>query len=229
MKSHVWVCPGPGGPARSAPGQANRDAPALVTTQCRVIIKNMTDTLSDLSGKLLVAMPGMGDPRFAHAVVYLCAYSGEGAMGLIVNKPQTQIDFPSLLEQLDIPATPATEHIRVHFGGPVEQSRGFVLHSDDYGIDETTLEVTDAIRMTATLTVLEDIAAGRGPRNKLFALGYAGWGAGQLEQEIAANGWLVAEADEALLFGGDNSGKWDRAMAGLGVDPALLSGGAGRA
>lgn len=130
----------------------------------------------DLSGKLLIAMPGMADPRFDHAVIFICAHSDEGAMGLIVNKPATEVRFSDLLEQLEIASDPGIRDIRVHIGGPVEESRGFVLHTTDYSSDQGTLQVDEGTAMTATLDVLEDIAHGRGPKSSLLALGYAAGG-----------------------------------------------------
>ncbi|MCB2128227.1 MAG: YqgE/AlgH family protein [Rhodobacteraceae bacterium] len=183
----------------------------------------------NLSGKLLIAMPGMGDPRFQHSVVFLCAHSDEGAMGLVINKPATDLSFNQLLEQLKIPMTGASDQIRVHFGGPVENSRGFVLHSSDYGGEGSTMKVDERFGMTATLDILKAIAKGAGPMSSLLALGYAGWGPGQLEDEIIQNGWLTCDADPDLVFSRDDSGKWTRALQTLGVNPLTLSAAAGRA
>lgn len=184
----------------------------------------------DLSGKLLIAMPGMGDPRFEHSVIFMCAHSDDGAMGLIVNKLAPGLTFGQLLKQLDIPVPddPA-RGIRVHFGGPVEQVRGFVLHSADYAGEGTTLKVDDRFGMTATLDVLQAIARGEGPQSSILALGYAGWGPGQLEAEILANGWLTCDASPELVFSGQDEKKWSRALGTLGIDPILLSSAAGRA
>ncbi len=190
----------------------------------------MPDPFSmDLTGALLVAMPGMGDPRFDRSVVFICVHSADGAMGLIINKPAPDINLGDLMEQLDIQAEQESCHMQVHIGGPLETTRGFVLHSIDYRSRLKTLSVRDAFGMTATLDVLEDIATGKGPGQALIMLGYAGWGPGQLEGEIARNGWLTAEAHPDLVFGGDNDGKWAAALATLGVDPLGLSGTAGRA
>lgn len=185
----------------------------------------------DLSGKFLIAMPGMADPRFERSVVYLCAHSDDGALGLIVNKPADDLSFPELLAQLGIKAQPTagTAHVRVHFGGPVEHGRGFVLHSADYDHARATLNVDDQVGMTATLDILEDIAGGRGPVRLFMALGYAGWGPGQLEDEIGANGWLTCDASSDILFDDDNATKWERALGKLGIDPLMLSAEAGRA
>ncbi|MCV2867178.1 YqgE/AlgH family protein [Defluviimonas sp. WL0002] len=183
----------------------------------------------NLSGKMLIAMPGMGDPRFDRSVVFMCAHSGEGAMGLIVNKPARDLRFADLLQQLDIPMSSQSRDIRVHFGGPVENSRGFVLHSDDYRSDTATLNVDDRFGMTATLDILEAFAKGEGPRQSILAFGYSGWGPGQLEDEILQNGWLTCEATPELLFSDDNSTKWETALRSLGIDPLLLSAAAGHA
>jgi len=188
----------------------------------------MTNTM-DLSGKMLIAMPGMGDPRFDHSVIFLCAHSEDGAMGLIVNKPANDLSLKNLLKQLGIPQSASTRDIRVHFGGPVENSRGFVLHSADYESRQATLKVDDRFGMTATLDILEALAQGEGPERSILALGYSGWGPGQLEGEILQNGWLTCDATEELLFSADNAGKWETALRSLGVDPLLLSASAGRA
>ena len=183
----------------------------------------------DLSGQLLVAMPGMGDPRFERSVIFLCAHSAEGAMGLIVNRPVPDLSFEDLLDQLGLELGSGQPPIRVHFGGPVEVSRGFVLHSTDYGGQGATLQVDDRFGMTATLDILEEIAAGRGPEASFLALGYAGWGPGQLEDEIGRNGWLTCEAAPEIVFAERNDDKWSRALRTLGVDPLGLSAASGRA
>jgi putative transcriptional regulator len=184
----------------------------------------------DLTGKLLIAMPGMGDPRFEHSVVFLCAHSSEGAMGLIINKTAPEVQMGDLLEQLDIiPKGEGAGSLPVRFGGPVETQRGFVLHSPDYEASLNSLHVTDRYSMTATLDILEDIAAGQGPARLLMMLGYAGWGPDQLEGEISQNGWLTAEADEELIFASPDEDKWAAALQSLGVDPLGLSSAAGHA
>ncbi len=188
-----------------------------------------TPELSDLTGKLLIAMPGMGDPRFEHSVVFLCAYSDEGAMGLIVNKTVPDIKLDDVLEQLDIVRGTGSEGIGVHFGGPVEGGRGFVLHSGEYEGGGGTLSVDTTFAMTATKDILVDIAKGSGPRQALTALGYAGWGPGQLEDELQQNAWLMADADEAIVFDPDNDSKWARALRTLGIDPSMLASDGGRA
>ena len=176
-----------------------------------------------LSGKLLIAMPGMSDPRFEKSVVYICAHSDDGAIGLVVNRRADGVSQKDLFGQLDIEIDPARQAAWVHYGGPVEMGRGFVLHSADYHIEEATLEVDDAFSMTATIDVLKDIAAGDGPRRAMIALGYSGWSGGQLEGELQRNGWLTCDADEDILFGRENDDKWEAALAKLGVDPRMLS------
>ncbi|MBN9431293.1 MAG: YqgE/AlgH family protein [Bosea sp.] len=189
-----------------------------------------------LDGQFLVAMPGMLDERFARSVIYLCAHSEEGAMGIVVNQAVPQISFSDLLVQLDIiPEGPeirlprAASRMIVQRGGPVETGRGFVLHSADYFADNSTLPIDENICLTATLDVLKAIASGSGPESAMLALGYAGWGAGQLEEEIQANGWLSLKGDAELIFDTDLDGKYTRALAMMGVDPAMLSGEAGHA
>ncbi|RYG90426.1 YqgE/AlgH family protein [Loktanella sp. IMCC34160] len=184
---------------------------------------------SDLTGKLLIAMPGMGDPRFEHSVVYMCAHSDDGAMGLIVNKPAPEIRFSDLLDQLGISRGDGARDIRVHFGGPVEHGRGFVLHSSEYRSDVGTLEVDEETSMSATMDVLEDMANGKGPNASMLALGYSGWGPGQLEGEIADNGWLTCDPRPDILFGRADEHKWSAAFKILGIDPLLLSAQSGRA
>lgn len=183
---------------------------------------------SYMTGRFLVAMPGMEDDRFQQTLIYVCAHGPEGAMGLVVNKPLDSISFPDLLSQLNITMPPAGERIEVLFGGPVETGRGFVLHSQDY-IHDATMVVDDEVALTATVDVLRAIAEGAGPKQCLLALGYAGWDGGQLDAEIKANGWLSVDADPQLLFDVDIGAKWDRAMAKLGIDPLMLSGKAGHA
>jgi putative transcriptional regulator len=181
-----------------------------------------------LAGQLLVAMPQMQDPRFARTVIYLCAHTPEGAMGLVLNKLVDSITFPDLLEQLGIEPAISGDEIHVHFGGPVESGRGFVLHTADYQ-REGTLPINSGIALTATVDILRDMARGAGPRQTLLALGYAGWGPGQLDAEIQANGWLQVPADEHLVFGQDLEAKWELALAKLGIDFGRLSAEAGHA
>lgn len=190
----------------------------------------MPDLTHDLTGKLLIAMPGMEDPRFAGAVIFLCDHSPERAMGLIVNKPMEEVTFADLMAQLDIARRGTPPAMPICFGGPVEMRRGFVLHSPDYAPrGEDALRVDPHFAMTATLDILEDIAAGRGPLRALLALGYAGWGAGQLEAEIARNDWLTADATPELVFDHKMERKWDAAVQSLGVNPLMLSSEAGHA
>lgn len=184
---------------------------------------------TDLTGQCLIAMPGMGDPRFDHSLVYLCAHSEDGAMGLIVNKPNDTLTMAELLEQLDIAEPVVKLTGPVHFGGPVETGRGFVLHGDDYRSPMATLEVSAELRMTATLDVLEEIGAGRGPARYIMMLGYSGWGPGQLESEIVQNAWLTCPADAELMFDTPNAKKWEVALARIGVPALALSAEAGRA
>lgn len=181
-----------------------------------------------LSGKVLIAMPRLDDPWFSKTVIYLCAHSDDGAMGIVVNRVLDTVDFPELLTQLGLESGPDTAGVKVHFGGPVETGRGFVLHSADY-ILATSLRVDDAVALTATLDVLKAMIEGHGPDQVLVALGYAGWGPGQLEIEIQSNSWLVVDADSDLLFGPDIDGRWRDAIGRLGVNLLHLSGEGGHA
>ena len=181
-----------------------------------------------LSGQLLIAMPGMTDPRFEKSVIYVCAHNSDGAMGLVVNRAIDSLTFPELLQQLEIDPAAGNDSVRVLFGGPVEQARGFVLHSPDY-LQDASLVVDENVALTATIDILRAIAEGEGPANCLLALGYAGWGAGQLDSEIKSNGWLSVDADVDLVFGCDLDEKWERAMAKIGIDPRMLSDDAGHA
>ena len=181
-----------------------------------------------LPGQLLIAMPSMTDPRFEKSVIYICAHNADGAMGLVINRAIDSLTFPELLEQLEIDPRSDGDQIRVLFGGPVEQARGFVLHSPDY-LQDASLVVDDNVVLTATIDILRAIADGTGPNNCLLALGYAGWGAGQLDSEIKSNGWLSVDADEDLVFGCDLDEKWERAMTKIGIDPRMLSDSAGHA
>ncbi|SON54668.1 hypothetical protein HDIA_1127 [Hartmannibacter diazotrophicus] len=189
-----------------------------------------------LNGQLLIAMPGLSGDNFSRSVVYICAHSEDGAMGLIINKQAPNLSMKELLVQLDV--IPEDRQIRVsemagsmhvHQGGPVETGRGFVLHSSDYHLESSTLPVNADISLTATVEVLKAIADGRGPENALLALGYAGWAPGQLESEIQANGWLTAPASQEIIFQTRLEDRYDRALALLGITPALLSSEAGHA
>lgn len=189
-----------------------------------------------LDGQVLVAMPTMSDDRFARTVIYVCAHSSEGAMGIVVNKPAPHISFPDLLVQLDVISEgeeirlpERAGAIQVLRGGPVESGRGFVLHSADFQIEDSTLSIDDGICLTATLDILKAIAKGAGPENAVLALGYAGWAPGQLETEIQANGWLNCPADLDLVFDEGLDTKYERALAKIGIDLGKLSGEAGHA
>jgi putative transcriptional regulator len=186
-------------------------------------------TPAHLTGRMLIAMPGMGDPRFEQGLVFLCDHSDEGAMGLIVNKSSEDLDMPALLSQLSIEPVEDLSKRAVYFGGPVEVGRGFVLHSPDYTSLVTTLEVLPDIHMTATLDILEDLGKGEGPSRWMMALGYAGWGPGQLESELAQNAWLVCDASSDLIFGIPDPKKWEAALESIGVSSLLLSSEGGRA
>lgn len=182
-----------------------------------------------LEGKLLIALPGMPDPRFEGSVIYMCAHSEEGAMGLIINKPIEGLSFRELLDRLDLKPAGKAPDVPVLFGGPVETSRGFVLHSTDYPGDASTMAVSKDVALTATVDILRAIAAGDGPRDVIFALGYAGWGAGQIEDEIRSNGWVHCDADKAILFDAGVDSKWSEALKKLGIDLSGLTANAGRA
>lgn len=197
------------------------------------------DEPSYLEGQLLIAMPTMTDPRFARSVIYMCAHSDEGAMGLIINQTATNLSFPDLLDRLEI--YPEDEQpnfdmndvpdVPIHVGGPVETGRGFVLHTADYFVEDTTLTICNEICLTATLEILKAIASRQGPRRSILALGYAGWSPGQLESEIQANGWLNCPASTDIVFAQDDGGpdKYERALAALGIDPTFLISDAGHA
>lgn len=188
-----------------------------------------------LEGQLLIAMPTIGDPRFERSVIFMCAHSDEGAMGLVINRASDDITFRQLLEQLnviegeEIATGEPVDQMTVHIGGPVETARGFVLHSADYFMENSTLSVGGGICLTATLDILRALANGSGPRESLLALGYAGWAPGQLESEIQANGWLHCAADGHIVFNTDIERKYDRAMQKLGIDPWHLASEAGHA
>lgn len=176
-----------------------------------------------LSGQMLIAMPSIGDPRFDRAVIYICAHSEDGALGIMVNRRAANVSRKDLMAQLEIDCAPDAASGPVYFGGPVETGRGFVLHSSDWKAPETTLEVDGGISMTSTVDILRAIAGGEGPARSMIALGYAGWGEGQLEDELRQNGWLTCDAEEAIIFGEDDDGKWTAALATLGIDPLMLS------
>ncbi len=188
-----------------------------------------------LDGQMFSTMPPMHVERFARSVIYVCAHSSEGAMGIVVNHPVTNINFPDLLVKLEvIPAAdriqlpPQAGSVKVLKGGPVETERGFVLHSSDFFMDNSTLPIGEGIFLTWTLDILKAIARGAGPSNAILALGYAGWGAGQLEDEIQQNGWLHCAADPELIFGGTDQ-KYEKALRKIGIDLGMLSSEAGHA
>lgn len=183
---------------------------------------------TSLAGQVLIAMPSMADPRFAQSVIYMCAHSREGAMGIVVNRPLEKPSFPDLLKQLKIEPLPPARQIRLCSGGPVENGRGFVLHTADW-TDEASLKVDGRLALTASLDILKAIAEGGGPKEGILALGYAGWGPGQLDSEIQQNAWLSAPADMGVIFDAEHATKWKRALSVLRVDPLMLSGVAGRA
>ncbi len=189
------------------------------------------DQKSNLTGKILIAMPGMSDPRFQHSVVLICSHSDDGAMGLVVNRPLPDLEFGELLEQLGIDTDKGARHIPVHFGGPVEPGRGFVLHITPAGSNDRDgrLQITERLAMTTTRDILEDLAQGGGPAPAMLSLGYAGWGPGQLESEMLANGWLTGDGGEEIIFGAENELKWGAALRAQGIDPSMLSSSAGHA
>ncbi len=182
-----------------------------------------------LEGKLLIAMPGMSDPRFERSVIFMCSHSHDGAMGLIINKPIDGLSFRELMIKFDIDATQTAAGTPILFGGPVQTGRGFVLHSADYASQDATLPFAGGISLTATVDVLRAIAEGHGPKKALLALGYAGWGSGQIENEILANGWIHCDADQKLVFDTPDNAKWETAIAKLGADISGLSSEAGHA
>jgi putative transcriptional regulator len=199
-------------------------------------VKNRGPGRGYLDGQMLIAMPAMLDDRFARSLIYVCAHSSEGAMGIVVNHPAPNINFSDLLVKLDV--IPAADVIRlpsragvvrVLRGGPVETERGFVLHSADFFIENSTLPIDDGICLTATLDILKAIARGDGPASAILALGYAGWAPGQLESEIQGNGWLHCAPDADLIFGTDIGGKYERALKKIGIDLGMLSSEAGHA
>lgn len=181
-----------------------------------------------LAGQLLIAMPAMTDERFARTVVCICAHSSEGAMGIVVNRPIVRPSFAELVNQLDVQPQPPLRTVPICVGGPVEGGCGFLLHTAEWR-DASTLSVTELVSLTASLDVLREVAAGRGPASCLLALGYAGWGAGQLERELQANAWLSIDIDRQIVFDEHYDSKWRRALGSLGVDPNALSGMIGHA
>lgn len=191
---------------------------------------SVMDDFQNLTGRLLVAMPGIGDPRFEHAVILICAHAPDHAMGLRLDRPAPGVDLKTVLAKLETPAPEAAASRPVLVGGPVERERGFVLHSDDWMAEDASLAFGDGLAITGTREALAAMVdPAMGPRRSVLLLGYAGWGEGQLEDELGENVWLTAEPDADLIFDPDYDAKWGRALATLGVDPGLLSGQAGRA
>lgn len=184
---------------------------------------------TDLTGKLLIALPGIGDERFQRSVIFLCAHTPEFAMGIVLNKPMEGVDLQDLMEQMGIRMEISLRGVAVLEGGPVAQERGFVLHTDDVICDGATMEVDGEICMTATKDILAMIGSIAAPRQSVFALGYSGWGAGQLEAELADNAWIVCEPDTDLVFGGAHENKWRHAMTRMGIDPSRFQSGTGNA
>jgi len=182
-----------------------------------------------LEGKLLIAMPGMSDPHFEKSVIFMCAHSAEGAMGIMINKPVAGLSFHDLMEKLELKVSPGTRNLPILYGGPVETGRGFVLHSGEYESSDATLPVSEDVSLTATLDILRAMADGRGPEHAIFALGYAGWQPGQIEDEIRRNGWIHCDSDPELLFEAGLDAKWSTALRKLGIDASGLSAHAGHA
>jgi putative transcriptional regulator len=199
------------------------------TPQGAMIGQNGAVESMELQGKLLIAMLGMSDPRFDRSVILLCAHSENGAMGLIINKPSRELRLSALADHLGISKSANGRDIRVHIGGPVESGRGFVLHSDDWNDGSATMAIPGGLGMTATVDILEALAGGDGPREALLALGYAGWGPGQLESEIRRNDWLIADPGSGVIFDAEDAQKWSLSLKAMGVDPVTLSASAGRA
>jgi putative transcriptional regulator len=182
-----------------------------------------------LEGKLLIALPGMADPRFEKSVIFMCAHSMEGAMGIMINRAVEGLRFRELMDKLQLDTAPGARDMPVLYGGPVETGRGFVLHSGDYESADSTLPVSEDVSLTATVEILRAMGEGKGPRQALFALGYAGWGPGQIEDEIRANGWIHCDTDAGLLFDADLNAKWSNALKKLGIEASGLSAHTGQA
>lgn len=215
----------PGSPDAHVPGDGERGQPNLL----RATDPDVSAGENFLEGKLLIAMPGMSDPHFEKSVIFMCAHSAEGAMGIIINKPVTGLSFHDLMQKLDLSVTASTPNFPILYGGPVETGRGFVLHSGDYESSEATLPVSEDVSLTATLDILRAMAEGRGPEHAIFALGYAGWSPGQIEDEIRRNGWIHCDADTEILFEIGLDTKWAIALRKLGIEASGLSAHAGHA
>ena len=227
-----------GGPAihESEARSPSRAAGGRSASSARSNVLGKSTKRGFLDGQMLIAMPSMGDERFARSVIYLCAHSADGAMGIVVNQPAAHISFSDLLVQLDVvPAAeliqlpPRAGVVKVLKGGPVDTQRGFVLHSADYFVENSTLPIDEGVCLTATLDILKAIARGSGPASAVLALGYAGWAPGQLENEIHQNGWLHCAADPELIFGTDTDGKYALALKKIGIEVGMLSSEAGHA
>lgn len=184
---------------------------------------------NDLTGKLLIAMPGIGDPRFARSLILVCAHEPDYAMGIVLNKPMDDLTLPQLLLQLGIEQDIRVPDRAVLNGGPVGTDRGFVVHSDDFHSEGATMDIADNICLTATRDVLMALASSDAPRESMMALGYSGWGAGQLETEIAQNSWIIGDLEADLVYSEKHSIKWQRALDNLGIDPARLHSAGGSA
>jgi putative transcriptional regulator len=208
------------------PGETPASEAAASAASPRIPVK-LTEEMS-LTGQVLIAMPSLTDPRFSQSVVYMCAHTHDGAMGIVINRPLANPSFEELLRQLKVDPVPPAREIRLCKGGPIDNARGFVLHTSDW-TDSASLKVDDTLALTASLDILKAIATGGGPRQSLLALGYSGWGPGQLDAEMQNNAWLTAPADLDVIFDDDHDTKWRRALAKLRVDPLLLSSTAGRA
>lgn len=181
-----------------------------------------------LTGQLLIAMPAMGDSRFAQSVIFICSHTEEGAMGVVLNQPLRAPKFADLMSQLNVEPSPPKRELALGVGGPVDETRGFVLHSTDW-LSDASLQVDDTRALSANLDILQAVAGGGGPEKAVLLLGYTGWGAGQLDQEMRQNSWLSVAADDAIIFDTSYNTKWQRALRKLGIDPGMLSGAAGRA
>lgn len=189
----------------------------------------MTQDLTNLTGKLLVSMPHMADPRFSNSVILICTHDHAGAMGLVLNHALPHLNFGDLLKQFDItPKSFAMQNYPVLSGGPVDSARGFLIHTADFSVKDTII-IDHKFGISGTLEALQDVANGKGPKDILFLLGYAGWGPQQLEDEIAQNSWLICPADYDLIFGTGTNVKWERALWRMGINPSMLSAEAGRA
>jgi len=196
----------------------------------RAVHKSQPDSNpTNYKGQLLLATPNMGDPRFARAVIYICGHDKGGAMGLIINKSKNGLHISDLLDQIGISGDVRVADRPVLSGGPVDIDRGFVLHSQDYFKDNSSLRVSETLTLTSTKDVLEALVTDKAPKNAMIAVGYAGWGKGQLEKELAQNSWLIAQADDALIFDTDLDGKWTKALLAMGIDPAALAASGGQA